>query len=724
MTTNRRLFALAGLLVACFANPLTAQAPPSSWVEMFDQGEIDLRLKGINTPRGVKLEIVAEGAVVGQPLAIAFGERGTLFVLQGSTDKSPGQLVALRDADADGKIELREVIMNDLAGQTSLLLDDGWFYFVGKGQVLRRRTFDAKLADASRAAADARKGPPTSVTPDGKWIEQTLIRGLSDGPADQTGGLTHGLDGAIYLAIGGTSNRTEGWDGSKATVVGSGAIFRFRPDGSKVQEFARGFAIPAGAPALDAVGNVFRAERNSVGSRLVHVLEGGDFGWRADIDPPRLDRPGTLPAMLQSAPLTANSALVCRGPAFPKQLQGVLLVADAQAAVVQAYVIVADGNSFAARQQFELLRGGRDAFGPSILAIGPEGAIYLVDSRPAGSRVLRLTWSGTKSMPAIETPVLAKFEPPTPLSQADSLALAQVKAKAAPERASALGRACRQWDNKVLEACLAILEDENADLARLAADALGDHLPADTETQQRIADAMQQKVLAGPLPVRRSLYIALGKLGTKLDTVPEWIFEASSVTPDVHTNRYLFDAHARAAEMPKGWATELMLGNLEVALFDPNPEPQERHRLKKFVTATAEQMRTRELANFLDKSIRDEKDYFSKLDAPFQARLLAAYQNVLVDPAINADAIAMWLEKHPMAALEVQQAGWATLAMLGTSKPESVIAPAKALVTRGKLDATLKQSVLAALARHRDPAKRGEIDEVMDSLSRVTTQSP
>jgi len=724
MTTHRRLFVLAGLFVACFANPLAAQAPPSSWIEMFDQGEIDPRLKGISTPRGMKLEIVAEGAAIGQPLAIAFGERATLFVLQAKTDKSPEQLVALCDGDADGKFESSEVVLNDLAAPASLLLDDGWFYVLQKGQVTRRRTFDAKLAEAAQAAADANKGPPTSVTPERKWIEQTLIRGLSDKPADQTGGFAQDLDGAIYLAIGGTANLAISWDGSRATVLGSGAILRFRPDGSNVQEFARGFAIPTGAPALDALGNFFQTEKASAGSRLVHVLEGGDYGWRADYDPPRLDRPGTLPAMLQSASLSANSALVCRGPAFPKQLQGVLLVADAQAAVVQAYVIAADGNSFVARQQIELLRGARNGFGPSILTMGPEGAIYVVDSRPAGSRILRLTWSGTKSVPAIEIPVLAKFEPPAPLSQADCLALAQDKSKPAPERAAALGRACRQWDNKVLEACLAILEDESADLARLAADALGDHLPADAETQQRIADAMQQKVLAGPLSVRRSLFIALGKLGTKLDTVPEWIFEASSVTPDVHTNRYLFEAHARAAEMPKGWATELMLGNLEVALFDPNPEPQERHRLKKFVTATAEQMRTRELANFLDKSIRDEKDYFSKLDAPFQARLLAAYQNVLVDPAINADAVAMWLEKHPMAALEVQQAAWATLAKVGTSKPESVIAPAKALVTRGKLDATLKQSVLAALARHRDPAKRGEIDEMMESLSRMTTQSP
>jgi hypothetical protein len=294
--------------------------------------------------------------------------------------------------------------------------------------------------------------------------------------------------------------------------------------------------------------------------------------------------------------------------------------------------------------------------------------------------------------------------------------MAQEKPRPSAERAAALGRACEQWDRRALDVCLALLLDDDADLARLAADALGDHLPDDAETQAHVFGTAQQKILAGPLPVRRSLYIALGKLGTKLDAVPEWVFEATSVTPDVHPSRYLFEAHARAAEMPAGWGTELMLGNLEVALFDVNPEPEERARLKKFVVATAEQMRTRELANFLDKSIRDEKDYFSKLDAPLQARLLAAYQNVLVEPAIHADAVATWLAKHPQAAQEVQQAAWDTLAKVGVSKPELIIAPAKTVVAAGKIDPSLKPTVLKALEKHRDPAKRGEIDGLIGSI--------
>jgi hypothetical protein len=362
------------------------------------------------------------------------------------------------------------------------------------------------------------------------------------------------------------------------------------------------------------------------------------------------------------------------------------------------------------------MRGDPKSFSPRLIAQGPEGAIYVVDSSAAGARILRLTWTGTTDAPAIETPPLAAFKPAQQSAHAELLALARDESKPAAERAAALGRASRDWDKATLEVCLELLADENTDLARLAVDAIGDHPPDDKETQERVAGTLQDKLLQGPLPVRRSLYIALGKLGTKVDSVPEWIFEATSVTPDVHTNRYLFQAHARAAEMPAGWATELMLGNLEVALLDVNPEPEERVRLKKFVVATAEQMRTRELANFLDKTIRDEKDFFSKLEAPLQARLLAAYQNVLVEPAINADAVAEWLQKHPQAALEVQQRAWETLAKMSTSKPQLVLPPAQALLASGKIDATLKMHVLAALTRRRDPAQRGEIDNVIEAL--------
>jgi hypothetical protein len=306
--------------------------------------------------------------------------------------------------------------------------------------------------------------------------------------------------------------------------------------------------------------------------------------------------------------------------------------------------------------------------------------------------------------------------PPTPaLSREAALTNVQDASQPIPARAAAIGAASRQWDKSVREVCLKLSASENMDLRRLAADALGNHLPEDEPTLKELADALQNQLLRSPPTLQRSLYLALGKLGTKVDAVPEWIFEATSVTPQVQANRHTFDGHVRAVELPKGWGAELLIGNLEVALFDPNPEPEERQRLKLFVTATAEAMRTRELADFLDRTIRDEKDYFSKLDAPLQVRLLAAYQNVHIEPPVRADAVALWLSKHPQAIADVQGAAWETLAKLGTEKPDSLAIAARAALAF-KPNAELKTLIASALGPHRVVGKRTEIDDLLDQL--------
>jgi hypothetical protein len=287
----------------------------------------------------------------------------------------------------------------------------------------------------------------------------------------------------------------------------------------------------------------------------------------------------------------------------------------------------------------------------------------------------------------------------------------------AAARAAALAAACRQWDATVRDGCLTLLDGMNGDLERLAADALGDHLPDDQPTQEQLAGTMQNRLLRAAPPAQRSLYLALGKLGTRLDTAPEWVFEATSVTPGVQANRHLFDAHVRAAELPPGQATELLIGNLEVALFDPNPEPEERQRLKQFVAATAEAIRTRELAAFLDRTIRDERDYFSKLDSLSQVRLLSAYRHLLLEPPARADAVARWLAQHPSATREVQLAAWQTLAGLGAEKSEMLVVAAKAALA-GNPDAELKGLIAAALKPHRKAGQRTSIDDLLDQLAK------
>jgi hypothetical protein len=197
-------------------------------------------------------------------------------------------------------------------------------------------------------------------------------------------------------------------------------------------------------------------------------------------------------------------------------------------------------------------------------------------------------------------------------------------------------------------------------------------------------------------------------------------------------SRYVFDAHVRALEMVPGAAKVLMLeSNLDVALNLPEAEPQERQRLKEFVTLTAEAMRTRELAVFLDALLRGEEDFLARLEAPLEARLIAAYQNVLVDPPINADAVAEWIDKHPGGPVEVELAALETLSIVGTTKTESfnkladrlLAQPATAiLVARslvaGRLDSNLRPWIKEALQRQASQDKSGDVAKLLQELDK------
>ena len=218
-----------------------------------------------------------------------------------------------------------------------------------------------------------------------------------------------------------------------------------------------------------------------------------------------------------------------------------------------------------------------------------------------------------------------------------------------------------------------------------------------------------------------ALRLALGTLAAagaanapewSLETV-EWGFESMSVTHSAKTPPKVFQSHARALEMVPGAAKELMIGNLDVALNMPDVEPKERQRLKEFVTLTAEAMRTRELAEFLDALLTGEDDLFVKIEAPLETRLLACYQHAKADPPITADAVLQWLDKHPGGPPEVEIAALETIARAGTTKkdaatklaerllakPDNAVALAQRLIA-GHLERSLLPQVNEALKRH------------------------
>jgi len=284
------------------------------------------------------------------------------------------------------------------------------------------------------------------------------------------------------------------------------------------------------------------------------------------------------------------------------------------------------------------------------------------------------------------------------------------------------------------EELVKLLEGGDPKSVREAAEAIQKAPPKERDELLPVTEAVKSALATTrDRAAERELRLALGRLAAAgVEDAAEWGFESMSVTHDAKTPPAVFEAHVKALEMVPGAAKELMIGNLDVALNFPDAEPKERQRLKEFVTLTAEGMRTRELAVFLNELLTGEDDLFVKIEAPIEMRLLACYQNVKADPPINADAVVQWLEKHPGGPVEVDIAAIETITKVGTTKegavaklaerrlakPADAIVVARSLVV-GKIDRGLLPQVKAAIERHERAGSTVELRRVLEELRKL-----
>src|SRR5262249_48449560 len=128
----------------------------------------------------------------------------------------------LRDTQGKGVFDEAKVVLED-EFPSSILLHDGWLYLSGRGSVRRYR----------------------QRQPGGDYdVKEVIARGFCGFWRQQVSGLSIGNDGWLYITSGDADNHVEGSDGSRATVLRSGGVFRCRPDGSKLHAYAIGFRNP------------------------------------------------------------------------------------------------------------------------------------------------------------------------------------------------------------------------------------------------------------------------------------------------------------------------------------------------------------------------------------------------------------------------------------------------------------------------------------------------
>jgi putative membrane-bound dehydrogenase-like protein len=724
--------------IAAVASPTR---PLPAWLKgdgkFIDQGANDKRLKGYKTPEGIKVEIVADAPAVVNPVGMTFALDGTPYVMEwlpspgdewretpetikykdGTQRKIatmkkrvPDNVKTLASSKQDGVYDKATVILRDEL-PSSILLHDGWLYLTGRGTVRRFK--------------QSKPGGPYDV-------KEIVAQGFCGFHHHQVSGLTLGNDGWLYITSGDDDNYVEGSDGSRATVLRTGAVFRCRPDGSQMQAYAMGFRNPYRDVAFDTAFNMFHVDNDNedgskfTGCRLMHVAEGSDFGWRLRIGarccvPDAVrgavygELPGKVPPLLKTGRGSPAGLLIYNDTYFPENYRGLLFYPDVFRKLIRAYRVEKRGASFVVADEFEFMKSDDPLFRPCEMVLGPDGAMYIVDWRTdsggAGrlwgdgehGRIYRVTWGGTKETPAIATRAMDSWEKITKLDDDELLkALASENMsdrtvaqrevvhrgeKQRPAllkmlldvdqpkvaRIAALGALQSFWDKDVQDAFLKVLKRGDADLRRLAADGLG----LNAKKRDDDAHLALQTALADDEPeVRRSAALAMGRVGGdgSVDAL------VKQLEADDGKDVVLLDGYVRAVE---SLGKPGIQGLIELA---DSGVAKDRDR----VVAVFTMLRTRPAAEALPTMLKNVH-----LSDKQRADLLRSYNNYLLDPPVSVEPALEYLLAHPKEPALVQLAGLEVLSMNNALKGDK--AGDWLLALLDETDPNVRVSVLKAI---------------------------
>ena len=390
---------------------------------------------GISLPAGFCALVAADNLGVGRHMAVA--ANGDLFVAIRAGEASPGAVLALRDANGDGKFEVRERFAAE--GGTGIALRPGYLYLGQDTKVVRYAMKDGELKPSGPAE---------------------IVATLPDQQGHRAKGLAFDDRGGLYVNVGAPSNacQSTGESDRKPGLPGQmpcpllqnhGGIWRF--DENKIgqtqqnggRRYATGmrqpyalawhdgalYAVQHGRDQLDTLfPKLFNAKQNAElpSEEFLRVTDGANFGWPYCFynnaegklvnnpeyggDGKKNDRCGafTPPTVAFPGHWAPNDVVFYTGTQFPKPYQGGAFVAfhgswnraplpmagynvtfvPFSAGKPGAREVFADG--FAGKTP--LMSPAEAVARPGGLAVGPDGSLYITED--VKGRIWRVMYKG------------------------------------------------------------------------------------------------------------------------------------------------------------------------------------------------------------------------------------------------------------------------------------------------------------------------------------------
>jgi putative heme-binding domain-containing protein len=314
----------------------------------------------MTVPKGFRVELVASEPDIVNPIAMAFDDRGRIFVTESveypRKPAGPGRdrVKILEDRDGDGRTEHVTVFADGLNIPCGVAVGYGGVWVLNAPDLLLLREKDGK--EISREVV---------FTGFGRADTHELPSSLTWGP-----------DGWLY-GLNGVFNPSEIVDKNGKRHRFTCALWRYHPRTREFQVFAEGTSNPYGI-AWDAEGSAIIEACHWANDHLFHFVETGIYNRQAGAYPPFAMKIGSITD--HSHQKTAYCGIVnLDTDAFPAQYRERIVVGNLHGGCLNVDRLTRDGATYLAKAEPDLLSGNDVWFMPVALKIGPDGSLYVLD---------------------------------------------------------------------------------------------------------------------------------------------------------------------------------------------------------------------------------------------------------------------------------------------------------------------------------------------------------
>ncbi len=320
--------------------------------------------KTFHLPPGFEAQLVASEPEIGKPMNMAFDGKGRLWITQSREypfpvlpveKKGRDKVLVLEDFDARGHARKVTTFVEGLNIPIGLYpYQDGVIVF----SIPKIHFFHDTDGDG-RADKD-----------------EVLLSGF--GYQKDTHGLTsnfrRGYDGYIYADHGFNNDSTLVGTDDSSIKMNSGNCYRFRPDGTHVEQHSFGQVNPFGL-MFDPLGDLWSADCHS--SPTYVLLHGGYY--------PSFGKPndglGFAPEICKHS---HGSTAICGmvyydDDQFPAEYRGNTFIGNVMTCRINRDSYVQHGSTRIAKEEPDFLSSDDPWFRPVMMEFGPDGAIYIAD---------------------------------------------------------------------------------------------------------------------------------------------------------------------------------------------------------------------------------------------------------------------------------------------------------------------------------------------------------